>query len=146
MGPSGSSSSRAKRTVFTSTCSRLTGRPNFGLSLRSSWRETMGSVGRTSAGSSNSSKNASRRFEMRGAATSEAEVTNISAHGFWLLLDGRELFLPFDEFPWFKRAPVEAILRLERPAPNHLYRPALDVDLSIASIEHPERSPLRAKG
>jgi hypothetical protein len=40
---------------------------------------------------------------MPGAATSEVEVTNISQHGFWLLLDGRELFLPFDEFPWFTR-------------------------------------------
>lgn len=37
---------------------------------------------------------------MPGPATSEAEVANISAHGFWLLVDGRELFLPFDEFPW----------------------------------------------
>ena len=34
-----------------------------------------------------------------------AEVTNISAHGLWLLIDGREIFLPFDEFPWFKLAP-----------------------------------------
>jgi hypothetical protein len=29
----------------------------------------------------------------------EVEVTNISPHGFWLLLDGRELFLPFADFP-----------------------------------------------
>jgi hypothetical protein len=56
---------------------------------------------------------------MPGAATSEVEVTNISQHGFWLLLDGRELFLPFKNFPWFKQATVEAILRLERPAPGH---------------------------
>src|SRR5436305_6136966 len=46
-------------------------------------------------------------------ATTTTEVTNISRHGFWLLLDGRELFVPFDEFRWFKRAPVEAILQLE---------------------------------
>ncbi len=46
------------------------------------------------------------------STTSQAEVTNISQHGFWLLLDERELFLPFEEYPWFKRAPVEAILRL----------------------------------
>jgi hypothetical protein len=58
---------------------------------------------------------------MPGAATSEAEVTNISQHGFWLLLDGRELFAPFEEFPWFKHAPVHAILKLERPSPGHLY-------------------------
>ena len=82
---------------------------------------------------------------MRGPATSEAEVTNISQHGFWLLLDGRELFLPFEEFPWFKQAPVEAIVRLERPTPGHLYWPEIDVDLSVASIEHPERYPLKAK-
>jgi hypothetical protein len=58
---------------------------------------------------------------MPGAATSEVEVTNISQHGFWLLLDDRELFLPFQDFPWFKRAPVDAILRVERPAAGHLY-------------------------
>jgi hypothetical protein len=28
-----------------------------------------------------------------GTNTSTAEVTNISKHGFWLALDGRELFL-----------------------------------------------------
>ncbi len=41
---------------------------------------------------------------MPGAAISEVEVSNISKHGFWLLLDGDELFLPFREFPWFKKA------------------------------------------
>jgi Protein of unknown function (DUF2442) len=82
---------------------------------------------------------------MPGAATSEVEVTNISKHGFWLLVDDRELFLPFEEFPWFKRAPVQAILGLERPSPRHLYWPDIDVDLSLDSIEHPERYPLRSK-
>jgi hypothetical protein len=62
-----------------------------------------------------------------------------------LLLDGREPFLPFEEFPWFKRAAVESILRLERPRPRHLSWPDLDVDLSVDSIEHPERYPLKAK-
>jgi hypothetical protein len=88
----------------------------------------------------------SRRFEMPGSVTSKVEVSNISQHGFWLLLDGREIFLPFEEFPWFKRAPVEAILRLERPRMDHLYWPDLDVDLSVESIEHPERYPLKAGG
>jgi Protein of unknown function (DUF2442) len=82
---------------------------------------------------------------MPGAATSEAEITNISKHGFWLLVDGRELFLPFDEFPWFRRAPVAAILHVQRPGPSHLYWPELDVDLSLDAIEHPERYPLKSK-
>lgn len=37
-----------------------------------------------------------------GASTSPVEVTNISQHGFWLLLADEELFLPFSEFPWFR--------------------------------------------
>jgi Protein of unknown function (DUF2442) len=82
---------------------------------------------------------------MPGAATSEVEVTNISQHGFWLLLDGRELFLPFKNFPWFKQATVEAILRLERPAPGHLHWPDLDVDLAVDSIDHPERYPPKSR-
>ena len=86
-----------------------------------------------------------KKFEMPGTVTSEAEVTNISRHGFWLLLESRELFVPFEEFPWFKGAPVEAILKVERPQPHHLFWPDLDVDLTVASIEHPERYPLSAK-
>ncbi len=82
---------------------------------------------------------------MPGTTTSRAEVTNISQHGFWLLLDERELFLPFEEYPWFKRAAVEEILRLERAGPDHLRWPDLDIDLSVDSIEHPERYPLKAK-
>ena len=81
---------------------------------------------------------------MPGSATSTAAVTNISQHGFWLLIDDRELFVPFDEFPRFRSATVDAILRLERPAPTRLYWPELDVDLSVESIEHPERYPLRS--
>jgi hypothetical protein len=82
---------------------------------------------------------------MPGAATSEVEVTNISKHGFWLLVDGRELFLPFEQFPWFEQAPIEAIFSLKRPTPRHLYWPDIDVDLSIDSIEHPDRYPLRSR-
>jgi hypothetical protein len=84
----------------------------------------------------------SRRPEMPGSAISTAEVTNISKNRLWMLIDNRELFVPFDDFQWFKRAPVEAILRLERPIPGHLHWPELDVDLALDSIEHPERYPL----
>lgn len=82
---------------------------------------------------------------MSGTTTSTAEVTNLSQHGFWILLDEKELFLPFDEFPWFRGATVDAILNLERPHADHLHWPTLDADLSVDSIEHPERHPLRAK-
>ncbi len=82
---------------------------------------------------------------MRGTATSEVEVTNILRHGFWVLVDDRELFLPFEKFPWFRSATVEAILEVRRPQPDHLYWPQLDVDLTVDSIEHPEHYPLTSR-
>lgn len=77
-----------------------------------------------------------------GGDTSPPEVTNVSPHGFWLLAENEELFLPFDEFPWFKGATIEAITHLEEPSPGHYYWPDLDVDLSRSIIKNPERYPL----
>lgn len=77
-----------------------------------------------------------------GTSTSPVEVTNISMHGFWLLLGDEELFLPFAEFPWFRNVPVGKILNVELPTAGHLYWPDLDVDLAVESIRHPERFPL----
>ena len=80
-----------------------------------------------------------------GASTSEVEVTNVSTHGFWLLLGAEELFVPFSEFPWFKDAPIGKLTRVERPQPHHLYLPDLDIDISVDSIRHPENFPLVAR-
>ena len=77
-----------------------------------------------------------------GNSTSAAEVTNVSPHGFWLLLAGRELFLPFDQFPWFRDARIRELTNVSLPSPHHLYWPDLDIDLAVDSIEHPERYPL----
>lgn len=38
---------------------------------------------------------------LRGRSTSTVEVTNISSHGLWLWIDKREIFLPYERFPWF---------------------------------------------
>jgi hypothetical protein len=81
-----------------------------------------------------------------GAPISEVEVTNISPHGFWLFVRAREYFLPFEQFPWFKTASVDQICKVELPSSLHLYWPLLDIDLSLESIEHPERFPLVSKG
>ena len=80
-----------------------------------------------------------------GNGTSDVEVTHISQHGFWLLLGGRELFLSFSDFPWFKDAPIAKLLKVEHPHEHHLYWPELDVDLAVDSIRHPEKYPLMAR-
>ena len=74
-----------------------------------------------------------------GGATSPAEVTNISAHGCWLLAGGEELFVPFDDFPWFKGLTVEQIVNVEEPSPGHFYWPDPAVDLSLDIPDDPER-------
>ncbi len=79
---------------------------------------------------------------LRGKSISDVEVTNVSQHGFWVLVVGHEFFLPFKKFPWFKEASVAQLLNVELPHPTHLYWPDLDVDLSVESIEFPERFPL----
>ena len=79
---------------------------------------------------------------MPGTSTSVAEVTNISKHGFWLLLGEEELLVPFAEFPWFKDATVEQICAVEWPSAQHLYWPQLDIDLSVESIRDPSAFPL----
>lgn len=73
------------------------------------------------------------------------EVTHVSSHGLWLLLDEEELFLPFTEFPWFAEAPIRSVMKVERPAPSHLSWPDLDVDLEVESIRRPGLYPLRAR-
>src|SRR5438093_8615123 len=80
-----------------------------------------------------------------GKSISAVEVTNVSQHGFWLLLEGRELFLPFEQFPWFRDVSIGQLLNVHLLNPRHLYWPELDVDLVVESIEHPERYPLISK-
>ena len=77
-----------------------------------------------------------------GKNTSAVEVTNVSRDGFWLFVRGRELFLPFRDFPWFKEVPIGQLLNVVLPHDDHLYWPDLDVDLSVESIEHPKKYPL----
>jgi len=74
-----------------------------------------------------------------------AEVSQSSQHGIWLSLRERELFLSYDNFPWFKDASVAAIQNVELLNEHHLYWPDLGIDLSVESIEHPERFPLVAR-
>ena len=73
------------------------------------------------------------------------EVTHISSHGIWLLSKDKELFMSYDEFPWFKDQPVKSIINVEEQSPGHFYWPDIDVDLTMETIEHPERFPLSSK-
>jgi hypothetical protein len=80
-----------------------------------------------------------------GADTSKVEVTNISAHGVWLLFRDKELFMSYEDFPWFRDQTVKAITNVTEQNRGHFYWPDLDVDLSVEIIKNPSRFPLKGK-
>lgn len=77
-----------------------------------------------------------------GGSTSAAEVTHVSAHGLWLLVGGAEYFLPYESYPWFKKATIAQVTNVAQPHPHHLHWPDLDVDLDIDGLRAPESYPL----
>lgn len=77
-----------------------------------------------------------------GAGISEVEVTNIDRFGFWLLIEDKEYFLPYADFPWFRTATVDQILDVQLFHDDHLHWPTLDVDLCLDSLSQPEKFPL----
>ena len=82
------------------------------------------------------------RSSAPGKNISGAEVQNISRHGLWLLVKGKEYLLPFSQYPWFKTAKLSDIYHLQLLHGSHLYWPRLDVDLAVESLENPAKYPL----
>lgn len=80
-----------------------------------------------------------------GPTISDIEITNVSKHGFWMLLDDEELFLSFVDFPWFRDAAIGALVDVTRPSAHHLHWPALDIDLAVDSIRDPTMFPLLSR-
>ena len=78
-----------------------------------------------------------------GTSTSSVEVVNVSPHGVWLYVRGKEYFLPYEEFPWFQDARLSEISHVKLVHGRFLRWEDLDVDLALHSLEHPDRYPLR---
>ena len=79
----------------------------------------------------------------RGISTSNVEVVNVSPHGIWLSVRGKEYFLSYDEFPWFQNARLSEIHHVKLIHGRSLRWDDLDVELALASLEHPDRYPLK---
>jgi hypothetical protein len=82
------------------------------------------------------------QLQTPGTTTLEVEILNISIHGIWIYVKGKEYFLSYKEYPWFKDARLSEIHNVQLLHGAHLYWPKLDVDLSVESLEHPEKYPL----
>ncbi len=75
--------------------------------------------------------------------SARVEVVNVSPHGIWLAVRGKEYFLPYEEFPWFQDARLSEIHRVQLVHGRFLRWEDLDVELALASLEHPDRYPLK---
>lgn len=80
--------------------------------------------------------------EQPGSDTSAAEIQAITPRGLWLLVRDREFFLAHADFPWFARATLADVCRVELHHGHVLHWPALDVDLELDSLADLERWPL----
>lgn len=78
-----------------------------------------------------------------GINTSAVEIVNISTHGIWLYVTGKEYFLPYKEYPWFQDARLSQIHHVSLLHGHHLHWSDLDVDLDLDSLEHAEQYPLK---
>lgn len=85
------------------------------------------------------------KSEIIGKDTLEVEVTNISAHGFWIMIKEHEFFLAFTDFPWFRNARINEITDVKLLNVEHLYWEKLDIDLTLSMIKNPESYPLVSK-
>lgn len=85
------------------------------------------------------------KLKTHGKSTSEVEVTHLDMHGLWLWLKGKEYFLSYDEYPWFKEAKIKDVLNVKFLHGFHLHWPKLDIDLEVESLNNPQNYSLKYK-
>ncbi|MYM89659.1 DUF2442 domain-containing protein [Rugamonas sp. FT82W] len=82
--------------------------------------------------------------ESSAARAGVVRILDISPHGFWVDLGNEKLYAAYVDFPWFANATLAQLEDVQRPSADHLYWPALDVDLSVDSLRDPAAFPLIA--
>ena len=80
---------------------------------------------------------------INGTNTS-VKVHAIVANGITVEVRGNTYFLPYSTNPWFENAKVTDVFNVEPVGKNGIRWDALDVDLAIESLMHPEKYPLIA--
>jgi hypothetical protein len=80
-----------------------------------------------------------------GNHISPNEVTNIEPLGFWILIEGKEFFVPFADYPIFKQATVQQLVNMKVTSPTQLHWPDLDADIELEALEIPDHYPLMWK-
>ena len=72
-------------------------------------------------------------------------VLMINAQGIMISVGGQDFFLSYNRIPWMRDASIKDVLNVQMSGAEAVEWPALDVDLEIESLRHPERYPLLIK-
>lgn len=78
----------------------------------------------------------------RGKTTLKCEITNITDLGFWLMIMGKEYFVPFSNYPELKQARVNNLFKVKLISPTQLHWKELDYDIEVKALENPRQYPL----
>lgn len=79
----------------------------------------------------------------KSISVEKAVVTNISPFGIWLIApDGNEYFVSYKDYPVFENSDIKDIADVQTDLAGNLHWPALDADIELESLQHPEKFPL----
>ena len=70
------------------------------------------------------------------------EVTNISRKGFWLLVDDKEYFISYSQYPEFLEMNLNQIFNVKSIDLKQFHWSDKDIDIDIESLKTPETFPL----
>jgi hypothetical protein len=65
--------------------------------------------------------------------------------GIFLAVQGKDYYLSYNRLPWFRDAKISDIFNVSMMGDDAVRWEALDVDLEIESLKHPEKYPLVMK-
>jgi hypothetical protein len=74
-----------------------------------------------------------------GTDTLTNSVTNISSLGFWMIVDQKEYFISFDDYPEFKKATIDCIFNVQFLSPSQFHWPGIDVDIELDALANPDK-------
>ena len=72
-------------------------------------------------------------------------VLMINNQGIMISVGGQDHFLSYNRIPWMREASINDVLNIQMCGDEAIEWPALDIDLELDSLRHPERYPLLIK-
>lgn len=73
------------------------------------------------------------------------KVLSINTDGIFIDAFGKDYFISFNRLPWFRDAKVSDIMNVRNIGTMGIRWDAIDIDLELDSLIHPEKYPLIIK-